>query len=77
VLGLRFSMFSDWVWPEMKIFAGDESWAPWVTADPRRRLGLLIAEEGIWSLGFLFLVWHIGVFAEKWSKRVGGFGRET
>jgi hypothetical protein len=46
-------------------------------ADPRHRLGLLIAEEGIWSLGFLFLVWQIGVFAEKWSKRVGGSGRET
>jgi hypothetical protein len=40
---------------------------------------LLIAEEGIWSLGvlFFFLVWQIGVFAEKWSERLGGYGRET
>jgi hypothetical protein len=39
---------------------------------------LLIADEGIWSLGVLFfLVWQIGVFAEKWSERLGGSGRET
>jgi hypothetical protein len=40
-------------------------------------IGLLIAEEGIWSLGFVFCFWLIGVFVEKWPARVGGSSRET
>ena len=82
MLGLRFSVFSGWIWPEMKIFARDESRPPWVTADPGCRLGLRRHIQGTaWvrrdpRLGLARPTPDLGVCLEFWIPGAfSGFNR--